>query len=178
MRAQDGAEGSELDPSRIQLRIDCSRHVAADIVTPVGIPDVCCCSSEPRLESERIPNGDCVAGESDLVPMIAESAPTMEQQWTLAFTFLIAEVNVIQPPRRIHTSRFRICFLLPIEPPEIDAAFLQRMVQQVHVVRCELFVRDVERHIFLCRRIDAHAPRHLCISFFPRLYSRRRMEVQ
>src|SRR5437763_373595 len=72
--------------------------------------------------------------------MVAEPSPTMEQQRPLAFALLIGEVNVIQPPGGIHACRLGVCFLLPVEPPEIDAALLQRMVHNVHVVDGELLV--------------------------------------
>ena len=87
-------------------------------------------------------------------------------------------MNVVQPPRRIHARRFRVRLLLPIEPPEIDAALFQWMVQEVHVIRCELLVGDIERHILPGRRIDAHPLRHLCIRVFPRLYARSWMQIQ
>ena len=87
-------------------------------------------------------------------------------------------MNVVQPPRRIHARRFRVRLLLPIEPPEIDAALFQWMVQEVHVIGRKFFVGDVEGHVLLRRRINAHPPRHLCVSIFPRLYAGGRMQIQ
>src|ERR1700758_5494364 len=56
MRAQDRTENSPLNPAQVKLRVDGSRHVTADIVTPVSIADVGCCGRKVRLESERLPN--------------------------------------------------------------------------------------------------------------------------
>jgi hypothetical protein len=53
--------------------------------------------------------------------MIAQSAPAMEQQRALSLTFLISEVHVVQPPRRIHARRPGVHLLLPVQPPEVDA---------------------------------------------------------
>ena len=147
--AQDGAEDAELDPARIQLRIDHARHVSADIVAPIGVADVGRRRREPRLEGKRVPHRDRVAGETDLVAMIAQPSPAMEKQRTLAFARLIGEMNVVQPPRRTHAGSLRIRLLLPVEPPEVHALLLQRMVQDVQVVRRELLVGDVERDILL-----------------------------
>jgi len=66
--------------------------------------------------------------------MIAQPTPTMEEHRPLALALLIGEVHVVQPPGRHHAGQRRLLLLLPIEPPEVDALLLQRMMQQVHVV--------------------------------------------
>ena len=52
--------------------------MSADIVAPVGVADVRGGSGEPRLKGQRLPNGDRVAGEADLVTMITKASPAME----------------------------------------------------------------------------------------------------
>ena len=54
--AKDGAECPELDPACVQFWIDRARHMAADIMTPVGIADVRCRCREPGLKGKRVPN--------------------------------------------------------------------------------------------------------------------------
>src|SRR5438105_2150944 len=110
--------------------------------------------------------------------MIAESTPAVEEQRTLALTLLIAEVNIVEPPGRIHACCVCLCFLLPVEPPKVDPALLQRMVQQVHVVRGEFFVSNVKGHVLLRRWINPHPLRHLGICIFPWLNARGRMQVE
>jgi hypothetical protein len=52
------------------------------------------------------------------------------------------------------------------------------MVQDAHVVGGKPLVRDVEGDVLPGRRIDAHRRGHRGISLLPRLYPRRRMQVQ
>ncbi len=61
------------------LRIDLSGHVAADVVRPVGVADVGRRCRKPRLEGERIPHGNGVAAEADLVAVVAQAAPPVEK---------------------------------------------------------------------------------------------------
>ena len=178
MGAQDGAEGAELHPARKELRIDRARHVAADVVAPVGIAHVGRGGRKPGLKGQRRPLRNGVAGEADLVAVIAEPAPAMEQQRPLALALLVGEVNVVEPPGRAHAGHLRVRFLLPVEPPEIDALLLQRMQDQVHVVGGEFLVGEVEGDVLPAGGIDAHGPRHLGIMLFPRLNARCRMQVQ
>ena len=131
MGAQDGAEGAKLHPARVEFRIDGSGHVAADVVAPVGVAHVGRRGREPRLEGERIPHRDGVAGEADLVAVIAQPAPAMEEQRPLALALLIGKVDVVEPPGGHHAGDFGALLLLPVEPPEVDALPLQRMMQQV-----------------------------------------------
>src|SRR5579884_161806 len=79
MRAQNRAERPKLDPARVQLGIDGPGHVPADIVTPVRIAYVRRRRREPRLKRERVPNGNRVTGEADLIAMVSESAPSMKE---------------------------------------------------------------------------------------------------
>ena len=95
-----GLKAPNSHPAREEFRIDRAGHVAADVVAPVGIADVGRGGSEPRLEGQRIPDRDGVAGEADLVAMIAEAAPAMEEQRPLALALLIGEVHVVEPPGR------------------------------------------------------------------------------
>lgn len=121
---------------------------------------------------------DRVAREADLVTMITQASPAMEQQRPLPFPRLIGKVHVIQPPRWVDSRSPRIGFLLPVEPPEVDALLLQRMMQQVHVARRELLVGNVEGHVLVGRGINTHGPRHRRVRILPRLHAGRWMQVQ
>ncbi len=178
MRAQNRAERPKLHPARIQLRIHRARHVAANVVAPVGVAHVRRRRRKPRLELERVPHRNRVAGKPNLVAMVAQPAPAMEQQRPFALPLLVGKVHVVQPPRRHHTRHLRLLLLLPVQPPEVDALLLQRMVHQVHIVRRKLLVGNVERHILPRRRINPHRCRHRRVRLLPRLNPRRRMQIQ
>jgi hypothetical protein len=110
--------------------------------------------------------------------MISQAAPAVEEQWALAFPLLIREVNVVQPPGRADTFYLGVGLLLPVQPPEVNALMFERMVQQIHVVGCELLVGDVEGDILSSRRIDAHLFGHGWIGCFPRLNAGGRVKVE
>jgi len=110
-------------------------------MAPIRVTHVGRRRREPGLKGERIPDGNSVAGEADLIAMIAEPAPTVEEKRPLAFTLLISEVHIVEPPRWVDAGQLRGWLLLPIEPPEIDALLLQRMVQKVHVIGRVFFCR-------------------------------------
>ena len=84
MRAQDRTEDSPLNPARIEFRVDGAGHMATDVVAPVGVAHVGCGGRKPGLEGERLPDGDGVAGKTDLVAMIAQSSPAMKEQGRFA----------------------------------------------------------------------------------------------
>ncbi len=102
----------------------------------------------------------------------------MEEQRPLALALLVSKVHVVQPPCGGHTGHFGCGFLLPVKPPEVDALLLQRMENQIHVIDGELLVGNVEGHIFLRRRVDAHGRGHGGVRLLPRLNARGRMQVQ
>ena len=151
-----GLKAPNCDPARVELRLDDAGHVAADVVAPVGVAHVGRGGREPGLEGERIPHRDGVAGEADLVAVIAQAAPAMEEQRALALALLIGEVDVVEPPGVVHAGHACVLLLLPVEPPEVDALLLQRVEDQVDVVGGALLVGEVEGDVFLGRRIDAH----------------------
>jgi len=122
--------------------------------------------------------GDRVAGEADLVAVIAEPAPAMEQQGPLALALLVGKVDIVKPPRRTHSRHLGVGFLLPVEPPEIDSLLLQRMEDQVHVVGGEFLVGEVEGDVLPAGGIDAHGPGHLGVVLLPWLNTRCRVQVQ
>ena len=79
MGAKDRTERAEFNPAREELRVDGTRHMSTDVVTPIGVANVGRGGGEPRLEGQRIPHGDGVTRESDLIAMVAKSTPAMEE---------------------------------------------------------------------------------------------------
>src|SRR5229473_7867553 len=118
VRAQNRAEGAELDPAHIELWLDDAGHVSADVVRPIGVADVGSRCGEPWLEGQGIPGGDRVSRKADLVTVIAEAAPAMKEKRAFALVLLVGEVDVIEPPGRIDAGSLRIVLLLPVKPPE------------------------------------------------------------
>ena len=102
----------------------------------------------------------------------------MKEQWPLALTLLIAEVNIIQPPCGVNTGGFGVGFLLPVEPPEVDALLLEGTVDEIEIVHGVLLVGDVKGNVQPGRGIDAHRPCHRGIGVFPGLNAGRGMQVE
>src|SRR6266568_552856 len=101
--------------------------------------------------------------------MISETAPAVEEQRPFALTLLISEVDVVEPPCRCDAGYFCVGFLLPIEPPEIDALLLERMEDEVEVICGEFLVGDVEGNVLVGRWVDAHGFGHRRVLGFPGL---------
>ena len=76
---QDGAENSPLNPAQVKLRFNRTRLVAANVMAPIRVSHVRCRCREIGLKCERVPDGNGVTRKADLVTMVAQSAPTMEQ---------------------------------------------------------------------------------------------------
>src|SRR6185437_298152 len=108
VRAQDGTEGAELNPARVKLGSDGSGHMAANVVAPVGVADISSGRGEPRLKRQRWPNGDSVSGEADLIAVIAQPAPAVEEQRAFALALLIGKVEIVQPPGVVHAWHFGV----------------------------------------------------------------------
>ena len=178
VRAQNWTEGAELDPAGVEFRVHDARHMAADVVAPIGVTHIGRSGCEPGLKLERGPHRNRVAGEADLVAMIAQSAPAVEEQRTLAFALLIGEVKVVQPPGWIHVRHVGGGLLLPVQPPEIDALLFQRMEHEIEVIRRPKLVGGIEGDVLLRRRIDAHRLRHGGVGLLPGLNARGGMQVQ
>jgi len=101
--------------------------MAANIVAPVGVADVGSGRREPGLEGERIPYGDGVSGEADLVAVIAQAAPAVEEQRPLALALLVSEVDIVEPPSGVDSRHPRVRILLPVNPPEVDTLLFERV---------------------------------------------------
>ena len=179
MSTQNRAERPPLDPPSVELGRNFPGHVSANVMTPIPVSDVCSRCSEFRLEGQRFPNRHNVPGEPDLIAMIPESTPPVEEQRAIRFpAFHVCEKNIVEPPGRRHAGNFRRSPRLPVQPPEIDALMLKRVNDQVHVVRGKLLVDDIERNVFLRCRIDSHRRCHFRIMIFVRLDAGGRMKVQ
>src|SRR6202034_3710039 len=88
---QDWAENSPLNPAQVKLGFNGTRLVAANVVAPIRIPDVRCRCREIRLKRERVPDGNGVTRKADLVTMVAQSSPTMEQQRAFLLALLVRD---------------------------------------------------------------------------------------
>src|SRR3974377_1775221 len=94
--------------------------MSADVVAPVGKADVGSSRREPRLKCQRVPHRNRIARKPNLVAVVAQPAPAMEEQRPLVLALLITEMHQVDPPGRPPPCRFGIVLLLPVEPPEVD----------------------------------------------------------
>src|SRR5260370_7657010 len=104
--------------------------------------------------------------------MIAEATPSVEEQRPLAFALLISKVHVVEPPGWRHAGHLGVRFLLPIEPPEINALLLEGMKNKIEEVGCEFLVRDVERNVLPGRSVATHVFALRAPLSFPRFNTR------
>jgi len=176
--AQDGAEDAILHPAQVQLRRFDAQVMPADVVAPPAIGDISSGGGEVRLEGQRLPANERVAGEADRVAMVAQAAPAGEDEGSLACPPQIQKVEVVQPPQRVKTRQAGKRPLLPVQPPEVDPARFLRVVHDLEVGAGEAWIGDVEGNGLLAGGIDAHALGHLGVTFFMGMDALRRMEIQ
>ena len=102
----------------------------------------------------------------------------MKEQRPLTLSLLIGKVHVIEPPGRCYGRQFGFGLLLPVEPPEVDALLLQRMMDDVQIISGKALVGNIEGNVLLGGRINAHRLCHLRVAVLPRLNARGRVQVQ
>ena len=182
----DRAERAQLVPADLQLLVTVAEHVAADVVAPPAVADVGSAGGEFRLELQRLPRHDGVAGEADRVAVRARAGVTREgERARVAFAVVAAVVaggievmQVVQAPQRVEARLPRQAALLPVNPPEVDAIFLHRVVELVEVDLHELRIGQVELHGLAAFRIDVHGLGDLRIQLFERAHAVPRVDVE
>ena len=119
-----------------------------------------------------------VPGEADLVAVIAEAAPAVEDQRPVqALPLHVGEEDVVQPPGGVEARDRGVAPLLPVQPPEVHALPLEGVDHVGEVRLREVLVLDLERHVLLGGRIDPHRPRHRRILRLVRLDAGGRVQV-
>ena len=144
VQPQDRREEAELDPARGQLVVAHAEDVAADVVAPPAVADVRGRRGELRLEVERRPRDVRVAGEADRVAVAARAGVAGEGQRAPALAPGVEVVEVVEHPQRVDALDARVLALLPVEPPEVHALRLERVVHDLEVGVEERRVGDVE----------------------------------
>jgi hypothetical protein len=139
-----GAKNTKLNPSRIEFRIFNAFHVAADIVAPPPVADIGGRRGKIRLESQRLPGHDRVAGKADGVAMVAQPAPPGKDEGSFFLSPQVIEMEVIEPPERIQSRQTAVCALLPVQPPKIDTDFFLGVVKKLEISRGEVRIGDVK----------------------------------
>ena len=87
-------------------------------------------------------------------------------------------MQVVQAPQRVEARLPRQAALLPVNPPEVDAIFLHRVVELVEVDLHELRIGQVELHGLAAFRIDVHGLGDLRIQLFERAHAVPRVDVE
>jgi hypothetical protein len=96
----------------------------------------------------------------------------------LPFPLLVSEVKVVEPERRVDAGHVCVRFLLPVEPPEINALLFERVVQDAEVIVDELAVRDAEGDVLLLLWVLSHCRCHRRVGLFMRLHAGCWMKVE
>src|SRR5258707_9405409 len=102
--------------------------MAADVMTPPAITNICRCRREIGKEAERFPGGIGVSRKANWITMVTQPSPATVQHRALATPRGILEMEVIEPRQRIQVTNRCGLALLPIQPPKIDALLFHRMM--------------------------------------------------
>ena len=161
VQPEDRAENAVLHPARVELRLLDAAGMPADVVAPPAVTDVGRRRGEIGLEPEAAPGHPRVAREADRVAVIAQPAPARKDEGAFApVAAQVQKVQVIQPPQRVEPVQACFVALLPVQPPEVDAARFLRVVEHLEVRRREGRVGQIVGHRLAARRVDAHSPGH------------------
>ena len=105
------------------------------------------------------------------VDLASEIHSGKHQAWPTLYPF----IERILEPERVEAIYFAFRPLLPVHPPEVDAIFFVRMVQNLKIAFHEMRVGDVEGNRFLFRGVFTHPLRHLFVLLFMRVHTLGRM---
>ncbi len=87
-------------------------------------------------------------------------------------------MQFVQGVEWVQALFFGLITLLPVDPPEVDALLLVRMMQDVQISARELVGGNVEWHWFLCGRVNADRARHVFVLRFVRVHTLGGVKVQ
>ena len=180
----NGTKGTKLHPAYEQFAVELCRSLCklmtTQVMTPVTIEYIRCGSIEIRLEGKRLPGAVRVTGETNLVTVIAQTAPAMVQQRTrITATLHVAEKDIVQPPCIVQILDASIeHILLPVEPPEIDTFFFHRTQDGIQPSTHETLVGATVVDALLFVRVHAHPLGHFGIFLLVRFNAASRMQIQ
>ena len=173
VEAVDGGEAAELDPAGRHLVVPDPEHVPADVVGPPVVADIGGCRGELGLEAQGVPGGDGVPGEADGRAVAGGVGETGEGDGAAAVALHPAArpgagalapgvqvVDVVEHPQRVQARDIGVAALLPVQPPEVDAVVLQRVVGELQVGVGEVLVTDVEGDGLARGRVPAEPAHH------------------
>ncbi len=151
----------------------------ADIVTPPAISHIGSGGGEARLECERSPHDEGVAGESDRVTMVAQSAPAGENERPLTpIPSKVMEVQVVEPPKRIEIRAPCSCALAASPIHQKSTPWLPGGGGELEIPFHEMRISHIEGDGLPGLRVDAHPARHVGILLLVRMNPLRRMQVE
>ena len=134
---------------------------------------------EPGLVGQRLPGDERIARKPDLVAVVAQAAPAVENQRPLAALALhVAEVDIVEVEGGIDPLDPCSAPLLPVEPPEIDPHPFHGVEENIHVGLGEALVGNIERYIFFRCGIHAHGLGKVGILLLVGLDAAGRVEVE
>ena len=177
MQPHDGGVLSELHPAGIQLVATDAEHVAADVVAPPGVADVGRVRREIRLEIEALPGDHCVARKTERIAVRACLRVAREDQRPLAVAPGIQRMVVVECPERVEPGNGGGLFLLPVDPPEIDARVLIRLVQNIEISFGEPRIGNIKFDGLLALGVQSDRACHFRILILERTDALRRVKV-
>ena len=155
-------------------------------MAPPAVADVRGGGGEFGLELQGLPVDDRIAGEADRIAVRAGAgvAGEGERAWVAFGVFAavgarrIEVVQMVETPQRVEAGLAGGTALLPVEPPEVNALILHRMVELVEVGFHELRVGEVELHGLLGLRVDTHRLGEFGVAFLERAHAVLRVHVE
>ena len=160
VQPHDRRKHAELQPADLQFPVPHAQHVAADIVAPPAIADVRRRGGEIRLEGQAVPGDEGIAREAHRIAVAAGAGVAGEGQPRVAPSGGIQVARVVQHEQRVDARHAAAALLLPVDPPEVHALFLEVVQHRPFKGGQIPGAARVEGDRLAAVGIDAHLPGH------------------
>ena len=152
--------------------------MASDVVAPPPISCIAGSCGKVGLESQALPGNNRITGKSDGVSVASDSGISGKGETPFSSPGTVQIMKMVQHPKRIQSRNLCDGSLLPVQPPEINALVLQRMMQLLKVHLQKMPVRHIKRHRLPAFWIYSHTFRHPLVGLLIGTYPVRRMYIQ
>ena len=173
----DRTEYAELNGTNVKLVVLCTFEVSADIVAPPCKADIGCICREVRQVCKRFPCNQRITREAERIAMRTKTGITGKNEGHMLLA-VVKRVIVVENPHDIDACRFGAGALLPVDPPEVYAVMLVRLVKDLEICVNEFVGGEIDLYGRFRLGIDTHCGRHFLIHILKITNTRCGMEVQ
>lgn len=117
--------------------------MATDVMTPPGVTRIGGGIGKVGLEVKALPGTNGISGKTKGISVRAKTCIPGKDQGALIVS-VVEKMIVVQGPQGIQTGDRGAVSLLPVQPPEINTIFLQRMMHVIEIGPDKVQTGDIE----------------------------------